>query len=83
MGLSPKQMADVSAARDACRTGEGRRLRQALGLKVTEVAEKAGISASLLSRWERGERLPNTENALGYADALAAMRKAKDRKART
>lgn len=49
-----------------------RDLRNAKGLSVTELADLSGIHRSMISRWERGERVPSVENYNKVMTALGA-----------
>lgn len=45
-------------------------LRHALGLTQGELAQRLGTQQSVISRLERGERMPNLETLLKYARAI-------------
>jgi transcriptional regulator with XRE-family HTH domain len=45
-------------------------IRQTLGLTQEAFATQLGIDQSLLSRWERGVRIPSLENLLRVAGRL-------------
>ena len=47
-----------------------RELREALGWKQEKLAEKAGLSASTISHFETGKRLPSFESLIRLADAF-------------
>ena len=51
--------------------GELRQLREAKGLKLKELAAEAYIDQTLLSRFEKGTRLPTDQQLIRIADALA------------
>ena len=36
-------------------------IRKDKGLSMSELANKIGVSTNTISRWERGERIPNLE----------------------
>ena len=42
-------------------------LREDAGLSLTALAEKLGVSAVAISRWERQVRIPNIENLVQIA----------------
>lgn len=42
-------------------------LRKKTGLSQDELAEKIGVSRQTISKWERGEALPDTENLIALA----------------
>lgn len=41
--------------------------RRGLGLTQAQLAERLGISANTIARWERGEKVPATPRMLHYA----------------
>jgi AbrB family looped-hinge helix DNA binding protein len=47
-------------------------LRKMAGLTQEELAEKIGVSRQALSKWEKGESVPDLENAASIAQALGA-----------
>lgn len=47
-----------------------RRLREAAGISMYELARRAGISPDMVSRMERGQRGPTLETARKLARAL-------------
>ena len=47
-------------------------LRKMAGLTQEELAEKIGVSRQSLSKWEKGESIPDLENAASIAQALGA-----------
>lgn len=55
---------------------ELRRQRRVLELSQEDVAEGIGVSASLLSRWESGDRTPNDQQIRDWVDFLSAAGKA-------
>lgn len=46
--------------------------RQALGMSMSELARKIGVSPSMISQIERGQSLPSVETLFGLAAALGA-----------
>lgn len=50
-----------------------RAIRVLRGLSQQQLAHRLGISATRLSEWERGHRLPNVFWCLRLADALACQ----------
>ena len=42
-------------------------LRKKTGMSQDELAEKIGVSRQTISKWERGEALPDTENLIALA----------------
>ena len=63
-------------ARDAVSTGRGARLRRAALVSQTELASAVGVTASAISRWEGGSRLPRTDEAAAYARELRRLERA-------
>jgi DNA-binding transcriptional regulator YiaG len=68
--MNVNQLLSVSLARDACRSGDGRRLREAMGLSLRETAAALRVSPSSMSRWERGLEAPKGPRAIAYARLL-------------
>src|SRR5262249_2340366 len=64
---------DLIEARRRARSGEGRRLRQAAGLSLRELAAQVGVDAATLDRWERGQARPRRAAALRYQRVLSAL----------
>lgn len=65
----------IAEAREAARSGRGRRLREALELAQTEVAAAVKVSSPTISRWEDGTRVPSGERAVRWAKLLRAFEK--------
>lgn len=63
----------LAYARSLASTGEGQRLRRAADLSVREVADGVGVTATTLSRWERGTHRPRGPAALRWAGVLSAL----------
>lgn len=42
-------------------------MRKDKGLSMSELANKIGVSTNTISRWERGERIPNLEALVALA----------------
>jgi DNA-binding XRE family transcriptional regulator len=61
---------ELLEARDAARTGRGRRLREACGLSQCEVARLVGVRPSTINRWEADQRVPHGEVAERWALVL-------------
>lgn len=61
------------AARRYSATGKGRRVREAVGVTVTEVATAADVGVPTVSRYERGLRTPRGERAIRYALVIQAL----------
>ena len=47
-----------------------RRIREHTGWSQKEVADRIGVTASQLSRWENGKILPDTESQIDICDSL-------------
>ena len=58
--------------------GRARTVRTTAGLSQAEVGQTVGVTAAAVSRWERGERLPQSYAAMRYARLLDALAKASD-----
>jgi transcriptional regulator with XRE-family HTH domain len=69
----------VSKVRDWCSSGDARLLREQARLSQGEVAGAVEsvcglpVNASYVSLWERGEKLPSGERAVGLAKVLGAL----------
>lgn len=48
-----------------------RKLREARSLSLRDLADRAGIEFAQISRYERGQVLPNLETLLSLSDALS------------
>jgi transcriptional regulator with XRE-family HTH domain len=68
-----RQLQDLVLLRRALADGTARRLREAAGLSLADVARPAGVTAATISRWESGTRTPRAEQALRYAAVLKAL----------
>ena len=44
--------------------------RQAKGLRLSDVARRSGLTESAISRYEKGNRVPNYESLMKIMDAL-------------
>ena len=49
-----------------------RELRNEKGLTLRQLAERANVSDSAVSRWENGERVPNVDAYIRIIEALGA-----------
>lgn len=65
-------------ARALVTSGEARRIREAAGLSLVNVASAVGADPSAIGRWERGERIPRGPAALKYAQLLARLKSQQD-----
>jgi len=62
----------IAAARYA-RTGEGRRIRERANMQQQEMASRIGLTSNGLYRWERGQRRPQGEAAIRWAQQLTRL----------
>jgi DNA-binding transcriptional regulator YiaG len=60
---------------------ERRRLREASGLKQSELARVVGVSQPTLALWEGGRHRPSGRNLRSYVEALRKLRQAEAAKA--
>lgn len=65
----------VVRARRLASTGDAKRLREAAGLSLREVAEAVGVSHTALWRWEAGQRAPRGAAASAWALFLGELEK--------
>jgi transcriptional regulator with XRE-family HTH domain len=81
--LSERDLVLIARVRDDLRTGRARQEREAAGLKVAEIAERAGVTPAAVRLWERcgpdGKplRVPDAAHALAYGRALEAVAKSR------
>ena len=62
--------------RTATRDGSARTIREEARITIPELAERIGVSAAAVSRWERGNRVPSGAAARRYAAALLELQTA-------
>ncbi len=62
----------ISLARQAARTGDGRRLRESMELSLREASSALGVNPATLSRWERALHQPKGQRAVRYGDMLTS-----------
>jgi len=74
--MTATQVLALSRARSLAATGEGRRIREAARLSLTEVAAAIGVERSTLHRWEIGDRRPRGDAAVRYVELLDDLREA-------
>lgn len=72
--LSESALRAVARGRRYAQTRLGRRVREAAGLSVAELAEAVGVDPGTVRRWETGERLPRREEAVRYGRLLDVLR---------
>ena len=58
------------------RAHQRRELRTRAGLTLVDVGEAIGVTASAVSRWERGLRIPNRSNRQAYVEVLSELKDA-------
>lgn len=68
--MNTRQALQISAARSKAADGTARRIREAAGLKLWEVASVIGVDGPTLSRWERGQRRPWGPAAIAWVELL-------------
>jgi transcriptional regulator with XRE-family HTH domain len=66
-------IATLVQARQLGRSGEGRRLREAAGLSLRELADAIGVEPGTLSRWETGRCRPRQRAALRWLTILDSL----------
>jgi DNA-binding transcriptional regulator YiaG len=67
----------LARVQELCASGEARMLRG--GVSAAAVARAARTSHVSILRWERGDRVPNSPEALRYLDVLEALAKVRTR----
>jgi len=70
--MSEEQMVGIARARRLA-AGSGRRIREAAGLSVRELASGIGVDASTLWRWETGRSRPRGDAAIRWQRTLQAL----------
>ena len=60
----------LAIIRDWAHSGKARAIREEAHLHRADIARAVGVSASTVSRWESGDRLPAGERALAYGALL-------------
>lgn len=75
-GMNTTDLLQISSARQAAKSGEASEIRRAAGLSQAEVASVVGVTASAVSRWEGGDRLPRGMRARRYAVLLDSLKAA-------
>ena len=81
--LTETDLLRMSELRQALASGRAAELRQRFGLSQGEVAAAIGVTASCVSHWEAGRRVPGTNSARRYARLLGALETAdEDRQSR-
>lgn len=73
--LSETELLAVARIRGMCRSGQARQVREDAGLSLAELGSSIGegVGPPVLSRWERGLRVPSTELALSYCARLDVL----------
>jgi len=75
--VNRRDLALIAVTRAALEDGSARVRREAARISVSEMAAVCGASRSAVSMWERQDaagqplRVPGTEHALAYGQALA------------
>ena len=69
--MTTTDLLQISLARRAGVTGEGRRLRKAAGLSLRNVAALLGCDSASLARYEVGSARPGVARARVYGEWLA------------
>ncbi len=64
------ELETIVSIRQLARSGEARRIREAAGLSLRELAAAVGVDAASISRWERGLSAPRVHHALAWHKAL-------------
>jgi DNA-binding transcriptional regulator YiaG len=79
--MTPHDVVMLATARAHARNGTARAIRHRAGVSIQTVASAIGSSVPVLSRWERGERMPRGPQAVRWAALLADLDQATRRAA--
>jgi DNA-binding transcriptional regulator YiaG len=71
--VTERDLLFIAAAREAAKTGEARRLREAAGLSQVEVALTVGVTSQAVNRWESRSRSPRGRAAVRYGRLLERL----------
>ena len=72
-GTIDGHLADILFAREACRDGSARAIREAAPLSISELSAHLGLSSRTLSRWERGTTVPRGPKVAPYGQTLREL----------
>jgi transcriptional regulator with XRE-family HTH domain len=70
MTVTEIDLAALRWIRMAAQDGSAREIREEARITILELAERVGVSAAAISRWERGNRVPRGAAARAYAAVL-------------
>ncbi len=65
---------DIARGRRLAASGDGRAVRLAAKITLTELAAQLGVSPSTLLHWERGDSAPRTDVATRYSELIERLR---------
>ena len=65
----------IAKGRRLAASGAGRALRVAAGLSLRDLARALGTSPAVVSRWERGQRVPHADMAEQWVTLLGRLQK--------
>lgn len=74
--MTPQEVVLLATARAHAQNGTGRQIRQAAGVSLEAIADAIGSSKAVMSRWERGERMPRGTQAVRWAELLGDLKRA-------
>src|SRR3954469_11317788 len=75
MTQSEDDLLTLADAKWLSSSGEGREIRQAAGLSLSNVAGPTGVDTTTVWRWERGECSPRGDAAVRWARLLRLLQR--------
>ena len=72
-GMNIAELILIAEARQAAKSGRGRRLRQLAGLSQLEISAAVGVSQAAVTKWENGLRSPHGTGAVNWALLLREL----------
>lgn len=73
MDRTDQDYQDMARAIAAIERREAAAIREAAGISKSELARRVGVSHVAVILWEKGERLPQGDNAVSYGRELRRL----------
>jgi transcriptional regulator with XRE-family HTH domain len=71
--IDNERAARLAIARQLSSSGRGREIRERADLRLTEVARFVDVTHVTIVRWELGQRRPQGEKAMQWADLMLKL----------